>query len=314
MWGQIPGYDDGYPYTSPVGSFAPNRLGLYDMGGNVTQWCDDFLDAESSDHVQRGGNLFWTNEADLLSSARTHSRADSMGGGDGFRCVLSRRSPAEERIHAHALAFSAILDSVNGDAVDSLKSKFDRPATQEALSTGWGVNSHSDMLHLLRRIENGTKGHRGAYWLVFRDSGKSGATGATVLPLNAWDFGRYITVCRWGYNAGYLTESEAWEKIVPAARLLQDSWDSWRAFAADYLRGCAYWKPEELGKDYEQYRDAMAELGEAPDGLWATIPWNQSLGAGRAVIDRFAATVRPDQAPPASSAPASPETKAVANL
>jgi formylglycine-generating enzyme required for sulfatase activity len=31
----------GGPYTSPVGSFAPNGYGLYDMAGNVCQWCWD---------------------------------------------------------------------------------------------------------------------------------------------------------------------------------------------------------------------------------------------------------------------------------
>ncbi len=84
----IKGYDDGFAWTSPVGSFPPNKLGIYDMGGNVWQWCMDGWNNDSKAKVLRGAS--WYNGAlklSLLSSCRVHAAPDNSTDNYGFRIV-----------------------------------------------------------------------------------------------------------------------------------------------------------------------------------------------------------------------------------
>lgn len=90
----IQGYDDGFAWTSPAGSFPPNQYGLYDMGGNVWQWCMDSWNAESQARVLRGAS--WYNgslKVSLLSSCRTHAAPDSTTDNYGFRIVRVSKAP-----------------------------------------------------------------------------------------------------------------------------------------------------------------------------------------------------------------------------
>jgi formylglycine-generating enzyme required for sulfatase activity len=89
-YGFIKGYRDGFVFTSPVGSFDPNPLGLYDLGGNLWEWCDDRMDADRVHRVLRGGSWGDHVPACLLASFRNHDLPTNRGVVFGFRVVLEQ--------------------------------------------------------------------------------------------------------------------------------------------------------------------------------------------------------------------------------
>ena len=68
----LAGFRDDFTHTAPVGSFAANPFGLFDLGGNACEWCEDWLDPAAGDPVRvyRDEGLAASRESDLRSSKR----------------------------------------------------------------------------------------------------------------------------------------------------------------------------------------------------------------------------------------------------
>jgi tetratricopeptide (TPR) repeat protein/formylglycine-generating enzyme required for sulfatase activity len=88
----IEGYNDGYQRTSPVGAFPANQFGLYDMGGNVWQWCEDWYNFKELYRVWRGASWESFRRDALLASYRRGAAPDARYTFAGFRCVVAAES------------------------------------------------------------------------------------------------------------------------------------------------------------------------------------------------------------------------------
>ena len=104
---KIEGYRDGYNRTSPVGSFRENKFGLYDLGGNLWEWCEDWYRADMNTEevkkaipaladdkggqtyrVLRGGAWVNTSPVRLASGFCLNELPLIRNAFNGFRCVL----------------------------------------------------------------------------------------------------------------------------------------------------------------------------------------------------------------------------------
>jgi hypothetical protein len=83
---------DGYAATAPVMQFTPNKLGLYDISGNVSELCV----LSPGLYVRRGASWCTDRQSELKTSYRELCASHSRAIGAGFRCVLEQREVTSE--------------------------------------------------------------------------------------------------------------------------------------------------------------------------------------------------------------------------
>ena len=83
-------YDDGFEKTSPVGSFPPNDLGVYDLAGNAAEWVFDDYTENGEFGVLRGGSWSSYLAKDLYITSRNAVRPTKPSSDYGFRIALAK--------------------------------------------------------------------------------------------------------------------------------------------------------------------------------------------------------------------------------
>ena len=214
-----------------------------------------------------------------------------------------------------AIALTGIMSEINRSSHTTLNSSAlnnrNRNIWLEVLRRDWGINNKNELLETLNLMEN--EGHSSSLRLVkqilteevvsmtvreedilvstkenkyeltprrynylyFTYSNWDKFRNRTIL---AWDLGRNIALCRWGYDTGFFTEEEAWEKIFYYAKLIQQLYNSWEEYGYDYYMGRVFWASgfgEAERYDTQTYPIYQRLIDR--NGLWHNLEWNIDL-------------------------------------
>ncbi|MFG2832497.1 DUF1266 domain-containing protein [Streptomyces sp. NPDC048434] len=132
------------------------------------------------------------------------------------------------------------------------------------LQQSWDVTSPESLQATLRWLA--TEGHR------------MQMTSALGHPPVAWDFGRYVTVVRLGFGAGYVDEPGAWQLLASAVAPVAQTYGSWEAFANDFVAGRELWM-RTAGNDWAGSQDDTIEAVRSlldptnSSSPWRLVPW-----------------------------------------
>lgn len=97
-----------------------------------------------------------------------------------------------------------------------------------------------------------------------------------------WDYCRLVYLAEFCYIAGYLTEEEAWQEIMPAAKVIQSAFSSWKELSDNYLLGRKFWS----GGIEPMITIAVKFLLSDQESPWVRYAWNLPLDQVAGTLER----------------------------
>ena len=202
------------------------------------------------------------------------------------------------------LGLSAVMMEVNKSSHYTLEAE---PISEKATSTykrvlekWWGINDRYELIAAIKKLEN--NGHNevykkltnilksnpkeniesiyykynlsrkevGYYW--FLQNNYYASINTNII---SWDLGRATSLVRWGYQVGYLTETEAWSVLFYFGSQIKAQYGSWKEYGTSYALGRMFWASG-FGKTEEYYKETKETLEAlfSENGVWANLEWD----------------------------------------
>jgi len=234
-----------------------------------------------------------------LDRQNAPSTAASGAGGIAVASGSANEHPTRAQ-QRWAIAASAILSGANHENLTTLSSGGSALSIRRLLQDSWDISDRDSFLKALDWIDQG--GHRQLFSALGERSSRASAEelSAVISKLNsedansltmahryyqkfgsqsitAWDYARYINLCRWGVAAGYISEDEGWPRAMHAAQILQQTFGSWKEFGENYIVGREFWSLRQTRINGQEMRARYQSLVSDPASSWNRIPWDLSL-------------------------------------
>jgi hypothetical protein len=92
-----------------------------------------------------------------------------------------------------------------------------------------------------------------------------------------WDYGRYIFLCRCAAATDLISEEEAWNLMLKAAKLAKKAYSSWREYGLAYIAGRQTWLSNISSDSAEDQLARIKPLIIDKNSPWNILDWNVKL-------------------------------------